>query len=82
MGDKELIKIGIIGTGTYGRTHLNALSQRQRLSGDVELVGFAEINPQTRQSMGFTATGHTLSLSRKRSRMPFVLLRRTIFTTT
>jgi predicted dehydrogenase len=51
MGDRELIRIGIIGTGTYGRTHLNALSQRQRLSGDVELVGFAEINPQTRRSI-------------------------------
>lgn len=46
-----MIRIGIIGTGTYGRTHLDALAQRQKFSGDVELVGFAEIDPQTRQSI-------------------------------
>lgn len=46
-----VIKIGIIGAGTYGRTHLDALSQRQECSGDVELVGFAELNPETRQSI-------------------------------
>jgi predicted dehydrogenase len=43
-----MIRIGIIGTGTYGITHLDALSERQRRTGDIQLVGFAEINPQRR----------------------------------
>jgi predicted dehydrogenase len=42
-------RIGIIGTGTYGAIHLDAITQRQRLVGDVELVGFAEIDPNRRQ---------------------------------
>jgi len=41
--------MGIVGTGTYGTIHLDAISQRQRISGDVELVGFAEIDEKRRR---------------------------------
>jgi predicted dehydrogenase len=43
-----MIRIGIIGTGTYGLIHLDALSQRERRPGDIRLAGFAEINSQRR----------------------------------
>jgi predicted dehydrogenase len=44
-----MTRVGIIGTGTYGAIHLDAITQRQRLLGDVELVGFAEIDETRRR---------------------------------
>ena len=46
-----MTKIGVVGTGTYGLIHLDALAQRQRVANDVELVGFAEINPERRKEI-------------------------------
>jgi predicted dehydrogenase len=46
-----MTRVGIIGTGTYGKTHLDAITQRQRLAGDVELVGFAEIDQDKRREI-------------------------------
>jgi predicted dehydrogenase len=44
-----MVKIGVVGTGAYGRVHLNALSQRQAREGDVKLIGIAEIDEARRQ---------------------------------
>ena len=44
-----MTRVGVIGTGTYGAIHLDAITQRQRLLGDVELVGFAEIDANRRR---------------------------------
>ena len=46
-----MLRIGIIGAGTYGIIHFNALAQRQRLNGDIELVGFAELNEPRRNQI-------------------------------
>ena len=46
-----MITIGVIGAGTYGRVHLDALKQREKDVGDVQLVGFAEINSQQRAAI-------------------------------
>jgi len=44
-----MTRIGIVGSGTYGAIHLGAITQRQSLLGDVELVGFAEIDEKRRR---------------------------------
>lgn len=43
-----MLRLGIIGAGTYGTIHFDALTQRQRLNGDIQLVGFAELDEQRR----------------------------------
>lgn len=43
-----MVRIGIVGAGTYGVIHFDALIQRQRLRNDVEVVGFADLNEQRR----------------------------------
>lgn len=43
-----MMRIGIVGTGLYGVTHLQAFAERNRRSADVEVAGFAEISPQRR----------------------------------
>ena len=45
-----MIRIGVVGTGTYGSLHLAALKDREVNSGDVILAGFAEMNAGTRKS--------------------------------
>ena len=43
-----MIKIGVIGTGTYGETHLDAFLQWEKNFGGVKIVGFAEIDARRR----------------------------------
>ncbi|MDR1518689.1 MAG: Gfo/Idh/MocA family oxidoreductase [Planctomycetota bacterium] len=45
-----MLEIGVVGAGVYGRTHLGAFKQRERLSGDMRLAAFAEINAEVRRT--------------------------------
>ena len=46
-----MIRIGIVGAGLYGITHLEALTGRQLRTGDIEVAGFAEIDPLRRREV-------------------------------
>lgn len=45
-----MIRIGVVGAGLYGRVHLAAFRQRERLAGDVCLAAFADMNPEVRRA--------------------------------
>ncbi len=46
-----MINIGIIGAGIYGINHIVALKQREKYRGDINLIGFAEIDGAKREEI-------------------------------
>jgi len=46
-----VINIGIIGAGIYGINHIVALKQREKYRGDINLIGFAEIDGAKREEI-------------------------------
>ena len=46
-----MIRVGVIGAGIFGETHIDAFAQWSKYPGDIELIGFAETNRVRREEM-------------------------------